>query len=289
MTLLLAPSPFASSLVERARPVLRLFQQPLRNRNSFQRKVALEFSAKNFTVKTIETDAELSEILSLRRKVFHREFAGKLIALRSDRDQFDRHADYLAVIDQRTSSIVGTYRLIASCFAPEFYSQAEFNLSGLLSRPGIKLELSRACIHRDYRSGAVIPLLWRGISEYMRLIDAAYLFGCGSVLTMNTEALASVYNYLSDVGAIDHSMGVHPIGSYVIPSFAESAAIQRQPGATAFEVQALLPSLIKSYLKIGAKVCGEPALDVKFRCADFLTVLQADQMAGKYEKRFTRG
>jgi putative hemolysin len=35
----------------------------------------------------------------------------------------------------------------------------------------------------------------------------------------------------------------------------------------------MTPSLIGAYLQLGAKICGEPAYDPDFKCADFLTLL----------------
>jgi len=35
----------------------------------------------------------------------------------------------------------------------------------------------------------------------------------------------------------------------------------------------IIPDLLKSYLKFGAKICSYPAYDKEFRCFDFLTVI----------------
>jgi len=46
-----------------------------------------------------------------------------------------------------------------------------------------------------------------------------------------------------------------------------------------------LPSLIKGYLRIGALVCGPPALDAEFGTADFFLLLDFDNLKEGYLKR----
>jgi putative hemolysin len=47
-----------------------------------------------------------------------------------------------------------------------------------------------------------------------------------------------------------------------------------------------LPSLIKGYLRLGAVVCGPPALDREFGTADFLVLLDIHKLSGEYLRRF---
>ena len=46
-----------------------------------------------------------------------------------------------------------------------------------------------------------------------------------------------------------------------------------------------LPSLIKGYLRIGALVCGPPALDAEFGTADFFLLLDFGTLKDAYLKR----
>jgi putative hemolysin len=46
------------------------------------------------------------------------------------------------------------------------------------------------------------------------------------------------------------------------------------------------PPLLKGYIRLGAKICGEPAYDARFRTADFLTLLDCQAMSSSYAKRF---
>ncbi|MFM6923738.1 MAG: hypothetical protein ACKOXZ_13835, partial [Polynucleobacter victoriensis] len=46
------------------------------------------------------------------------------------------------------------------------------------------------------------------------------------------------------------------------------------------------PALIKGYLRLGAKICGNPAWDPDFNTADFLTMLRLDDIHPRYAKHF---
>ena len=47
-----------------------------------------------------------------------------------------------------------------------------------------------------------------------------------------------------------------------------------------------MPPLLRGYLRIGAWVCGEPALDADFGVADFYVLLSIDRVDPRYLKHF---
>jgi Putative hemolysin len=49
-----------------------------------------------------------------------------------------------------------------------------------------------------------------------------------------------------------------------------------------------IPPLLEGYLKAGAKVCSEPALDKKFRCVDFVTILITENLTKTFEKKYKK-
>jgi putative hemolysin len=52
------------------------------------------------------------------------------------------------------------------------------------------------------------------------------------------------------------------------------------------EAEELLPSLLKSYLKLGSKVLARPAFDRDFDCLDFLTVLKRNELSASIDRKF---
>jgi putative hemolysin len=52
------------------------------------------------------------------------------------------------------------------------------------------------------------------------------------------------------------------------------------------EAEKLIPSLVKMYLKMGAKIVCHPAYDKEFKCIDLLTVLKTQELEASLAKRF---
>lgn len=250
----------------------------------FKPKVSLFVEAKRFLIKTVEDSRELEKTLNLRYEVFYEEMLNKKAFFTVDTDKFDPICDHLIIIDKKSDKVVGTYRLISSTYSPVFYSETEFFIGNLQNAPGNKLELGRACVHRDYRNGIAIALLWKGISEYIKKVNAKYLFGCSSISTVNLIEISLIYKYLKELHFSSEDFRVYPKGKYIAGEIGCYLDTFDRLNINTETIERLIPSLIKSYLKAGAKVCGEPALDKKFRCADFLTVLDIEALNESFKK-----
>ena len=248
----------------------------------FSERVPVSFTRGYFTVKTIESRREFWQVMLLRYEVFHREFMHKKIPFGLDRDRFDHYADHLAIIDNRINKIVGTYRLISGKRTQDFYSKTEFDISDLLSRDGAKVELSRACIHKNYRNGAIITLLWRGIVEYLEAAGARWLFGMGSVKTLDPNEVAGVYNCFLADGSVDPTFDIRAREGYRIQDFSSrvSKALPSQ------ETRNLVPALLKSYIRAGAVIAGDPAIDRDFNCSDLFVIMDMEKLAAAYSRKY---
>ncbi len=249
----------------------------------FYRKVPVYFEKGSYVVKTIENRSELKEVMKLRYQVFHKEYRKKKFPFGLDVESLDPVADHLVIIDKVSNRIVGTYRLICSEFSNVFYSQSEFRIQGFFELHGVKLEMSRACIHRDFRKGVVMNLLWRGLVKYMNEVKAKYLFGCSSVKTMDPREVSLVVERFQTEGqVIDSSIQAQPLPMYEMTRL----AVASEEGAISKTVDEMIPALLQSYLKAGAKVAPVPALDRDFKCVDFFTVLDMDSLTQLYERRY---
>jgi putative hemolysin len=52
------------------------------------------------------------------------------------------------------------------------------------------------------------------------------------------------------------------------------------------EVMAKVPKLLRTYIGVGAKICGAPALDREFGTIDFLTLLDMRELTPAARVRF---
>jgi putative hemolysin len=271
--------------IEKIDSELKLHHYKIRN---FEPKVEISIERGNYLVKTAENGVELEQCLKLRFDVFHREYMFKSNLTGVDVDSLDYSCDHLMIIDKRTEKTVGTYRLNSGLNSTSFYCETEFQMESLLGMPGRKLELGRACIDRENRNGVVIALLWRGIVDYIRKTQTEILFGCGSIKIMDPLKVGLLTKHFIETGVLTYEYGVKPTRKYKVRQLERVLQyLDRNPYEyRKEEVALLIPSLFNSYLKMGAKLCGEPAIDRPFHCIDFLTYIRMDQMNLSFRERF---
>ncbi len=252
----------------------------------FKPQIRLSFTLGHYLVRTADTVQELRECFKLRNEVFNKEFCG--VDRGYDIDRFDSRFDHLVIVDQRSNQIVGTYRLNCLESLKNSYTALEFDLTSILNQPGPHLELGRACIHRSHRTGSVIALLWRGIAEYMKLSQANLLFGCSSVKVDNPRDAALLYQYFVNEGFVKSQFFSKPQKKFLMADFEAWLEYFKKTFTEEHkaEAQKLLPSLLKSYLRLGASIAGEPAYDADFNCIDFLTVLKRESLDASLMKKF---
>lgn len=246
----------------------------------FAPKVNLNINAGRFVIRTIENYAELEQAFLLRYQVFQIEMIGQKNNQGLDQDQYDISADHLAIFDSKTNQMIATCRLNCSLFSMNFYSEQEFHCSSLISRPEVKLEIGRVCVHKDFRKGIIIMLLWRAIASYMMKTETRLLFGCGSVMTESPTDAIVLYKYLIEENKVRTHLNISPTDKYKSQIF-ESLLLDNKNQLSHEQhlyAKELLPSLCRSYFDIGCFTPGPPAFDHEFKCIDFLTVLEIDQL-----------
>ena len=196
-------------------------------------------------------------------------------------DEYDVDADHLLIIDQRVNEVVATYRILCSRWTNKFYSQSEFDLGNFFHLPGVFVEVGRACVKPDYRSGQGIDLLWKGLAQYLLKVRADRIFGCASVMTDSTSMVQNLLGYLRQRDSWSDEYVIRPRKSYAHWPHASGAAASVLP-----ELE--LPPLLRGYLLAGAKVYGLPAYDEEFLCFDLFTKLEIQDINLSFLKRYFR-
>jgi putative hemolysin len=237
----------------------------------------------DFEVK-ITTDAnEIREAQRLRFQVFNLEMNKGLQASYArglDCDDFDPICDHLIVRDVKSKEVVGTYRLLLGSRAEKnggFYSNREFNLENIKQLDGELLELGRSCARKDFRDKALILPMWNAVAEHVKKHRVRYLFGCGSLYTTEASEVASYFSMLRRKYYAAEMLRVQPVPEFQFEGIAENLKVAED---TALFLK--LPSLIKGYLRLGAVVCGPPALDREFGTADFFVLLDMHKLKKEY-------
>lgn len=238
-----------------------------------------------YEVKTASTTQELLEVLKLRFQIFHQEFSEKKIKFTLfpyDVDVFDFVCDHLIVKELATGKIVACYRLLqqGSGEKTRFYSDSEFDLGNFVNLPGKKVELGRACVHRDYRKGAVIATLWKGLLQYAKKSEANYLFGCSSLTGQEINVLPSLLDALRERNAELNEVEIPVREKYRLPAHIEALRFAEPKGEK-------MPSLLHMYLTAGAKVGANLAYDHEMGCVDLFTVIDLSRLPASFERRFS--
>ncbi len=230
------------------------------------------------TVGFANSETEITAAQRLRYEVFSDEMGARLHghAPGLDSDRFDAYCQHLLVRDNATGTIAAYTRILTDVDAARaggYYSETEFDLTQVRALPGRFMEVGRTCVHRDYRSGAAITLLWSGIARFVQINRIGHLLGCASIPLADPAAAAAVLALLRRDHLSADYLRVHPL--VPLPRHDHVAREDVAP-----------PPLLKGYLRLGAKICGEACWDPQFNCADVLVLLDADRISRRYRRHF---
>ena len=230
-----------------------------------------------YDVVVAQTTEQVREAQALRYQVFSEELGAQLdtpIPLH-DIDRYDDFCQHILVRDLEAQKVIGCTRILTSdkiAIAGGYYSESEFDLTHIHQINGRIIEVGRTCVHAEHRRGSVMTLLWSGLARFMVENQYDYLMGCASIPLPDSSWLPLFDKLLQDYGS-DENMRVfpkHPLDkSQVNP-----------------ETKVDIPPLLKAYIRLGAKICGEPCWDPHFKVADVFIVVSTESLQKRYLKHF---
>jgi len=199
----------------------------------------------------------LDRALKFRSKVMNETFG-----VESDIDTWDEIAHHICYVYD--DHIVGYYRAIPYT-DKNFYTESEFDLSGLNIDRNKILEIGRACVDSNFRNGSVIPALWSKVLETASEINADYVMGAASIIPTTHDVYylkahwLQKYDYLNN----NHAM---PLNSF---------------NGTTGRIKEV-PKLIEVYERVGAKIVSDPSYDPIFNTADVVTILDVNNINSRW-------
>jgi len=236
-----------------------------------------------YTARLAENSFETSSALRLRHEVFNVELGDQPSSDNDNNLEFDAYdfrSRHMIVIDDRSGSTVGTYRLntIESArTARGFYSHSEFTIEDLpneVLHNGI--EIGRACVAPEHRNTKVLFLLLKALLHYQREAGKRYFFGCCSIFTRDALVGPRAYRHLLEGDHFHDTLRVRP----------RKEGVDIEDVSTLASESVELPGLFKLYLRTGAKACGPPTIDREFGTIDFFVIFDVVKMSEKYRKMF---
>ena len=251
---------------------------------------------------------DLRAAQALRYRVFVQEMGadgpGIDHAAGLEADPDDAAFDHLLLIDQRRAGkgtgadsctgagtggpapVVGVYRLLtdkAAAALGRFYGDSEYDL-GPLRRSGRRLvELSRSCVHPDYRRGAAMLLLWQGLADYVLARDIEIMFGVASFPGTDPARHAQALSYLHHHHLAPAALRPRALSACHHPM--DLIPLQALDAAAA---KATIPALIRAYLRLGGFVGDGAFIDHPFNTIDICMVMDTAAMSQKHAGFYRR-
>ncbi len=201
-----------------------------------------------------------------------------------DADRFDEHCDHILVREDTSDELVGCYRMLpppGAIAAGGLYTATEFEISGLDPLRPSMVEMGRAVVRGDHRNGAVILMMWAGILAYLDRYGYDHVIGCVSVPTHGEGPAGSALRGVRDI-----ALGRHRAPqAYTVHPYRPVTLDGRPLEDITPPERTTLPPLMRGYLRLGARICGEPAHDRDFGVGDFPTLLDKRQADIRYLNR----
>ncbi|NWG38403.1 MAG: GNAT family N-acetyltransferase [Hydrogenophilaceae bacterium] len=225
---------------------------------------------------TLATGIEqLRAAQALRYAVFNLELNEGLASAHAtglDADKFDLVCDHLIVTEKQTGEVVGTYRLQTGRNAAlnfGYYSEQEFDFAPYETIRDEMIELGRACVHKAHRNMSVLSMLWGGIARYARERGGRYLVGCSSLTSQDAAEGAAVYRQFENRYLAPETLRTLPLPEVACPL----DIVSQNPAKP--------PKLLSTYLSLGSKIAGPPAIDHEFGTIDFLTLFDIHDLSAR--------
>ena len=229
--------------------------------------IAGSMSAGHYDVRLAQSVEEIQAAQNLRYEVLFKESGGQvsreMLTAEREEDEWDEIAYHVVVLDTNNDNeIVGTVRLVAGDALKtkqRFYTESAFHLDALVNHYSAPLELSRACVSAKGRGGAILMLMWKFTMQFIAENKYDVLFGCASFAGTDYLQHVEILSYLY------HKHLAHPelmplpregINSVAIEEF------QQTPGKGKDRGQ--VPTLLRGYLKIGARISEHAIIDPVF-------------------------
>lgn len=245
----------------------------------------INFEVNRFHVRVVNgNNLLIKSAQRLRFNTFFKESSVNNSDYYLDSDKYDKFCDHLVVVDKSVSShyVVGTYRLMINSTnnsQENFYTETEFDLNNLKKLDLKILEVGRSCVHRNYRDGKIIRLLWRGLSTYIKKTQVDLIIGCASFQCSNTNKIENQLSFLKNFYSAPKKYLTFALKSKSAKW--KNIDITKIPKLKIFKS---LPPLIKAYLRVGAWVGDGAVIDPHFKTIDICIILKSDKIEARYLK-----
>ena len=189
--------------------------------------------------------------------------------------KYDSYGRHLMIKESSSGKVIATARVLfesAARKAGTFESESKFHLEPILTLPGRLMEIGRIYIHKNHRNPKVVNTLWQGLASLIVIHKIDYLF---STLTIS---ISDAGQYARMVAAYARKYHFAPESLRVTPKAMTPYVESRN------EIPAVPPGELKTYLRYGAVVCGDPYWNTLEQLAELFILLDRNAINKRYYK-----
>lgn len=240
-------------------------------------------SAGHYTVRFAETQEEIQAAQALRYRVFYQEKSGNpnetMRQYERDIDEWDSAGFHIVVLNNKEvlqPCVVGTLRLFDSESlesGQHLYTEEAFDLTHIKTHFGRALELSRFCIDSTGRGGVILMLIWKYAMSFIQDNNIPVMVGCASFPGMNVEPHLPILQYLYEHHLADAALMPTP----KVDDYIDIKTIY-EPNPCWQQAQKSIPTLLRGYLKLGAKISDAAIIDPAFNTVYVSIYVETESM-----------
>lgn len=242
-----------------------------------------EFMVDKFLVRLMNHKdlQEVKQVQILRYNYLLKEYNQSLPDGGIDDDGYDKYTDSILVINTESGEICGTYRVatLKTTNGHKFLTEDEYDITPLKESGKDFVELGRAVVHPEYRTGLVIQLLFLGIYRYMIENNCQYTIGLCSFHGNDPTLYKNAFSYLKQN---------YSFKDLEIKACNNAFNLDMVSEIDEKKVDSELTGLLKMYLRFGNRVCFNGSIDYSFNSCDILIILDINEANMRYINHFTK-
>lgn len=200
-----------------------------------------------------------------------------------DADDLDEIAAHVVVFEDQPEGeprLVGNLRLVGTDqLLPNqlLYTEQSFHLDALRKQRGKLLELSRFCIAEGARSGTVLMLIWNYTIRYIMEHQYKTMVGCASFAGTNIQDHREVLTYLYQNNLAPENLQPQPTDQVQSIHLQQFVSMDQTAGDWQIAKKSV-PTLLRGYLKMGAKISDQAIIDPVFNTTFVCIYVDAKDM-----------
>ena len=213
---------------------------------------------------------ELREVQKLRYQFLNREYNPNLPEDGIDDDGYDEISDILVIKDKSKNKIVGTYRVTSPITNKEgkpYLIERQFNIDSIKNSGELFGQLSRACVHKDYRNGLVIRKLFVLIYEYFTKNKIRYSVGTVSFHGVDENKYKNAFTYLYRNYSFEQFEIKSVMNPFNLNMLNDDVKIDK------IKSKEEMPGLLQMYLLFSSKIYKVGSIDKNFNDIDVFSFI----------------